>query len=93
MRLLDDDSNRPVNKVWVYLTEGEARAMAQQLAGLFADDPPPREWHSHVESDDGRAKELTVALYDPDDESGDPRWRGWFKDDRWEPGMFESGSA
>jgi hypothetical protein len=93
MRLLDDDRNRPVNKVWIYLTEDEARSMAQQLATLFEDDRASREWHCHVESDDGRAKELTLALYDPHEESGDLRWRGWFKDDRWEPGMFEGSSA
>jgi hypothetical protein len=67
--------------------------MAEQLATLFEDGSPSREWHSHIESDDGRAKELTLALYDPNAVSGDPRWRGWFQDDRWEPGMFESGLA
>jgi hypothetical protein len=88
MRLLDDEGNRPLNKVWVYLTEGEARELAAQLALHFGDEDRPREWHGHVESDDGRAKELTVALYDPDAEAPDPRWRDWFEKDQWTPGMF-----
>ncbi len=93
MRLLDDEGNRPVNKVWVYLTKGEARSIARQLAALFDDDSPSGEWHSHVESEDGRGKELSLALYDPDADSGDPRWHSWFKYDQWEPGMFENNSA
>jgi hypothetical protein len=60
-----------LNKIWVYLTEGEARALAVQLSTLFDDDQRPNEWHSHFESDDGRAKELTLALYDPDAQTGD----------------------
>ena len=91
MRLLDDESNRPLNKIWVYLTEGEARTLAGQLTALFADNERPGEWHSHVGSDDGSAKELTLALYDPEAQTGDRRWQDWFKDDRWTPGMFDEG--
>jgi hypothetical protein len=91
MRLLDDEGNRPLNKIWVYLTEGEARMLAGQLTALFADDERPREWHSHVESDEGRAKELTLALYDPEVRTDDQRWQDWFKDDRWTSDMFDSG--
>lgn len=90
MRLLDDEGNRPLNKIWVYLTEGEARTLAGQLAALFAEDERPREWHSHIESDDSRAKELTLALYNPEAQAGDQRWQDWFKDDRWTPDMFDS---
>jgi hypothetical protein len=49
-------------KVWVYLTGGEARALAAQLAAHFQEEDGPGEWRGHVESDDGRAEELTVDL-------------------------------
>ena len=89
MRLLDDEGNRPLAKVWVYLTEGEARALAAQLATHFQEEEDgPREWHGHVESDDGRAKELTVALYDPEAQTRDSRWQSWFREDQWTPDMF-----
>jgi hypothetical protein len=88
MRLLDDEGNRPLNRVWAYLTEGEARELAIQLATYFDDVDGPREWHGHVGSEDGSAKELTLAIYDPDAPTADPRWREWFENDRWTPGMF-----
>jgi hypothetical protein len=91
MRLLDDDANRPLDKIWVYLTVGEAREIAAQLSALFDEERHSHDWHSHFVGDDGASKELTLALYDPDAQTGDPRWHEWFKDDRWEPSMFENG--
>lgn len=90
MRLLDDEANRPLNRVWVFITAEEARVLQLQLSALSSDEHHSQDWHSHVESADGRNKELTLALYDPDAGTGDPRWRAWFKEDRWEPGMFEN---
>ncbi len=87
MRLLDDEGNHPLNRVWVYLTEGEARALLNHLATHFQENGTS-EWHCHIESDDGRAKELTVALYDPNEQTQDSRWQNWFREDEWTPGMF-----
>ena len=89
MRLLDDEGNRPLNKVWLYLTEHEARELAESLAVHFTEGEDLGEWHAHLESEDGRAKEVTVAIYDPDAPHGDARWRDWFAQDRWTPEMFE----
>ena len=88
MRLLDDATNLPVDKVWAYLTQAEAAELLEALHDYFSDTPLSPKWHAHVESDDGSAKELTVAIYDPDAPNDDPRWDAWFKEDRWEPGMF-----
>jgi hypothetical protein len=62
MRLLDDESNNPINKAWVFVTESEARELAEALYQYFSEDDRTLEWHCHVESQDGRAKELTLAL-------------------------------
>ena len=88
MRLLDDRANVPLDKVWAYLTKAEAAELLEALNDYLSDTPLRTEWHAHVESDDGRAKELTVAIYDPSASNEDPRWETWFKEDRWVPGMF-----
>jgi hypothetical protein len=88
MRLLDDSANVPLDKIWAYLTEREAAELLESLTDYFSETPPLPEWHTHVESDDGRAKELTIAIYEPSASTKDPRWETWFKEDRWEPGMF-----
>lgn len=88
MRLLDDGANVPLDRVWAYLTEAEATELLEALSEYFSDTPLLPGWHAHVESDDGRAKQLTVAIYDATATAEDPRWDAWFREDRWVPGMF-----
>jgi hypothetical protein len=73
MRILDDEANAPINSVWVYLTRREALDLATQLDEYFREEPPDLDWHGHLTSDDGQAKEMTVAIYDPTAPSK-PEW-------------------
>jgi hypothetical protein len=70
MRMIDDERDTPVNRLWLYLTESEAAALLEALHHRL-DDPDPQ-WHAHVQSDHGADRTLTVAVYDPEDGRGTP---------------------
>ena len=59
MRILDDDNDRPIKHVMVFLTIQEAQSLYQQLGVLIS----KRETHHiHVEDDDNK-REMTIAIY------------------------------
>jgi hypothetical protein len=70
MRMIDDERNVPVQKLWLYMTELEA---TQLLAGLQEGQGlRDQEWHAHVDSHHGEGVALTVAVYDPTNLPDDP---------------------
>ena len=60
MRILDEDKDRALEKVSLYLTRSEAMEMKDALELLLKD---PTKHHEHVLSDDYR-KEITICIYD-----------------------------
>jgi hypothetical protein len=62
MRILDEDGDKPLNAVIVYLTKTEAAELRDSLELILAD---PIGRHEHVSSDDYR-KEVTICIYDKD---------------------------
>ena len=60
MRILDEDTDKSVSAVIIYLTQAEAAELRDSLEQILA-DPVGR--HEHVSSSDN-AKEITVCLYD-----------------------------
>lgn len=60
MRFLDEESNRILNRVSVFLTESEANELRDTLDLLLKDS---NVHHEHVSSDDFQ-KELTISIYD-----------------------------
>ena len=79
MRLLNEENDRPIDRITCYLTLSEAGELRDALDALLAS---PQQNHQHVPSDDFK-KELTVCIYDPGDLSGfDPRSRLLIEADR-----------
>ena len=81
MRMIDDERDTPVNKLWLYLTETEAAALTEALRYRL-DDPDP-EWHAHIRSDHGSNKSLTVAVYKPESVPNDPKIGPFLERDEW----------
>lgn len=63
MRIHDEDSDKTLSNVTLFLTMDEARQLRDFTGGLIDD---PKRNHAHVNSAE-YDKELTVAIYDPDD--------------------------
>jgi hypothetical protein len=59
--MLDEDTDKAVSRVIIYLTAAEATVLRGKLNSLLTVDP---DGHEHV-SDDTFSKELTICLYDP----------------------------
>ncbi len=66
MRILDQDSDRALARVTLYLTSSEAAEMRDSLASLLQD---PAGRHEHVASED-YAKEVTLCVYTPGESEG-----------------------
>ena len=62
MRILDENTDKSVNAVIIYLTKSEASEMRDSLAQILAD---PIGRHEHVSNSD-YTKEVTICIYDPD---------------------------
>lgn len=60
MRLYDEDTDRSINRLTLYLTVDEAVELRDSIKALLRD----LDGHQHVPSADFK-KELTVCLYDP----------------------------
>jgi hypothetical protein len=60
MRIHDEDHDRKLDKITVFLTKSEARELKSDLNSLLCD---PAGNHRHLSSDDYR-KEITVCIYD-----------------------------
>jgi hypothetical protein len=61
MRILDQDNDRSVGSVIIYLTNSEAAELRDSIEQMLA---APIGRHEHVSSND-YAKEITVCIYDP----------------------------
>jgi NAD(P)H-dependent FMN reductase len=82
MRLLDEDSDRALKKVALYLTVAEARKVRKALDQLGARLEAGRVEHVHVD-DREYEHHLTLVLYSPDDaDSFEPRYRRLIREDR-----------
>lgn len=62
MRILDQENDRSVKMVTLYLTKSEAAELRDSLEHILAD---PFSRHEHTSSND-YTKEVTVCIYDPD---------------------------
>jgi hypothetical protein len=69
MRMIDDLRDQPVQKLWLCLTAEEATMVIEALQR--GADEGDSDWHTHIQSADGRDIELTLMLYDVDDLSPD----------------------
>jgi RHS repeat-associated protein len=61
MRILDEEADRALNRVTIYLTRDEARELRDSVDSLLQRG---RDDHEHVSALD-QSKELTVCLYNP----------------------------
>jgi hypothetical protein len=62
MRLLDERADKALDRIAIYLTQGEAEELRDSILALLLN---PRGNHSHVPSEDFH-KELTICIYDAD---------------------------
>ena len=60
MRILDDESDKALNRITLFLTSAEAAELRDSVKLLLADDS---HHHEHVSSADFK-KELTLTVYD-----------------------------
>ena len=60
MRMLDSDSDKSLNEVFIYLTKPEAKELVDSLESLLAS---PSGNHNHISSEDYK-KEMTICVYD-----------------------------
>ena len=72
MRILDEEMDRAVRRVTLYLTRPEAVELLNSLEAVIAG--PPDE-HEHVSSDD-YSKQVTVCIYDSSIYATSTRGRG-----------------
>jgi len=63
MRILDDDRDRAIERVTVFLTRSEAGEVRDKLNALLSGDVGE---HVHV-SDSDLQREITLAIYSEDD--------------------------
>ena len=61
MRILDEDADKAINRVTLYLTSSEAAELRDSLEGLLTG---AADSHAHVSNQD-YSKEVTVCVYDP----------------------------
>ncbi len=59
MKILDDEGNRPLKRVSLFLTRDETISLLKQLEGLISKH---RRHHVHVE-DENFEREITIAIY------------------------------
>ena len=60
MRILDDESDKKLDSVQIFLTQEEAMQLKTYLVNLIEN---PKLHHSHLSSCDYK-KEITICLYD-----------------------------
>jgi hypothetical protein len=60
MRILDEDGDKAIHRVTLYLTKSEAAELKSTLESLLAE---PGRHHEHVPDAD-YSRELTVCVYD-----------------------------
>jgi hypothetical protein len=82
MRILDDVTEQPLRRVWLYLTEEEARQLFLSLQERLLNGPTP-EWHTHIEDEWQKGTEVSVTIYDPEDPPTDPRVREFLASGLW----------
>lgn len=80
MRLLDEGSDKSINKLTIYLTKSEAEELYGDLKRII---DTPKNNHAHVSSEDYK-KEITICIYDENviDESFNERSKKLIKYDK-----------
>jgi hypothetical protein len=80
MRLLDEGSDKSINKVTIYLTKSEAEELYGDLKRII---DTQKNNHAHVSSEDYK-KEITICIYDENviDESFNERSKKLIKYDK-----------
>ena len=79
MRILDDESDKKLDNVSIFLTAEEARQLRSYLDQLLKN---PKAHHSHLSSTDYQ-KEITICVYDMENlNSFDQRTKKLLKEDR-----------
>jgi hypothetical protein len=81
VRMIDDTKDAPVQRLWLYLTDEEARALAEALRDQH--DAQDADWHAHLASRDGHDVALSIAVYDPDHLPDDPRISAFLERGAW----------
>lgn len=66
MRILDEDNDKKLDRVSLYLTIEEAQELFDDLESLLK---KPKANHAHI-SNENFDKEITISIYDEDDLSG-----------------------
>ncbi len=80
MRIFDDESNKKLDRVTLFLTEYEAVQLESYLK-QFLTKSKDRGLHFHLSSEDYQ-EEITVCIYNPEDISGlDERAQKLIRDD------------
>ncbi len=79
MRILDEETDKPLSKITLFLTRPEAAELRDSLEGILYKGAPER--HEHISSND-YLKEVTVCLYDTSSlENFNERSKKLIKDD------------
>ena len=69
MRIYNEDTNKKVNKVILYLTPDEAQELKDSLELII--DNNKKHHHEHIpDREDNFRREITVCIYRKDDLSG-----------------------
>jgi hypothetical protein len=63
MRILDEDNDRSLKRITLFLTADEANSLYNQLGKLLS---KPKTHHLHVE-DENFEREITLAIYSASD--------------------------
>lgn len=83
MRIVDDVRDHPVDRIWIYLTETEARALVGTLQDRLNEAEPDTDWHAHLESSEDSEVGVTVAIYNPKDLPRDEKISAFLRDGTW----------
>ena len=79
MRILDEQTDKPLSKITLFLTRSEAAELRDSLVAILEEGDAER--HEHISSQD-YLKEVTVCLYDTTSlENFDERSKKLIKDD------------
>lgn len=79
--MIDDERDRPVQRLWLYLTVQEVEDLLAALQNDDIGDDPG--WHAHIDGRHDPGISLNVAVYDPDNLPDDPKIAEFFSSGTW----------
>ena len=83
MRTLDDVRDQPVDRIWLYLTEPEARAFLGTLEDRSTTQSQMRSGMLTWTAPKGTEVGVTIAIYNPTDLSSDEKMSAFLRDGTW----------